>query len=125
MKAYFYFRSPVGEKEAKQVSIQLAEVIISSGFRIVEGDICIAPDNNNPEYVLESFNKCLEGIIATESDALVVPSLSMLHPKQEFANAMAAMIVDLGILVFVVKDNELVAYKCSIDQDLKYEEFMC
>lgn len=123
MKAYFYFRSPVDEKEAKEVSMQIAEVIVSSGFKIVEGDICISPDNNNPEYILECFNMCMAGIIATESDALVVPSLSTIHPKEEFAKAMLSMLVDAGLLVFVIKNNELVAYKSSIDKELMYEEF--
>ncbi len=123
MKAYFYFRAPVDEKEAKAILMQIAEVIVSSGFKIVEGDICISPDNNNPEYKLESFNMCMAGIVATESDALVVPSLSTIHPKEEFAKAMIGMLVDAGLLVFVIKNNELVAYKSSIDKELMYEEF--
>lgn len=123
MKAYFYFRSPVDEKKAKEVSMQIAEVIVSSGFKIVEGNICISPDNNNLGYILECFNMCIVGIVATESDALVVPSLSTIHPKEEFAKAMLGMLVDAGLLVFVIKNNELVAYKSSIDKELMYEEF--
>lgn len=123
MKAYFYFRAPVDEKEAKAISMQIAEVIVSSGFKIVEGDICISPDNNNPEYILESFNMCMAGIVATESDALVLPSLTTIHPKEEFAKALLAMLVDAGLLVFVIKNNDLVAYKSSIDKELMYEEF--
>lgn len=53
MKAYFYFRALVDEKEAKTISMQIAEVIVSSGFKIVEGDICISPDSNNLGYILE------------------------------------------------------------------------
>ena len=44
--------------------------------------------------------------------------------KEEFAKAIVAMLADLGLLVFIVKDNELVAYKSSIDKKLKYEEFI-
>lgn len=123
MKAYFYFRAPVDEAEAKAISMQIAEVIVSSGFKIVEGDICISPNSNNLGYILECFNMCIAGIVATESDALVVPSLSTIHPKEEIAKAMLGMLVDVGLLVFVIKNNELVAYKTSIDKGLMHEEF--
>lgn len=66
---------------------------------------------------------CIAGIVATESDALVVPSLSTIHPKEEIAKAILGMLVDVGLLVFVIKNNELVAYKTSIDKGLMHEEF--